>query len=144
MDLIHIQITKTVISVKINYNKFPKLTFSNVFTLIKYCDVLLWAVGSFSCDLTHTESPISHTQKYQQESQSANQTNWLYSNLSRCFFFFFFVKENKTKKNEGPWKNPESKMWFMKLTMNYSPSVFIKTRFQSLKFSVENVINVFC
>lgn len=95
MDLIHIQITKKVISVKINYNKFPKLTFSNVFTLIKYCDVLLLAVGSFSCDLTHTESPISHTQKYQQESQSANQTNWLYSNLSR--WFFCERKQNKKK-----------------------------------------------
>lgn len=52
----------------------------------------------------------------------------------------------KEKKNEKPgaWKSPESKMWFMKLAMSYSPSVFIKTRFNSLKFNVENLMDVFC
>lgn len=48
MDLIHIQIIKKLISIKINYNTFPKLIFSNVFSLIKYCDVLSLAVCCFS------------------------------------------------------------------------------------------------
>lgn len=49
---------------------------------------------------------------------------------------FSATKQNNPK-DKGVWKSLGSKMWFMKLTMNYSPSVFIKTRFKSLKFSIE-------
>lgn len=58
---------------------------------------------------------------------------------------FSATKQNNPK-DEGVWKSLGSKMWFMKLTMNYSPSVFVKTRFnKSLKLSIEkNLMNVFC
>ena len=111
------------------------------------CSIFLNTVMSFlgsllfCCDFGHTGSPISHTQNYQQEGQLANQTGWHFSILSR----WSLVQQNKMIQNpRGHGKVQKVKMWFRKLTMNYSPSVFIKTRFKSLKFSVENLMNVFC
>lgn len=41
MDLVYIQKTKKITNIKkINLNNFPKLIFSNVFDLLKHCDVL--------------------------------------------------------------------------------------------------------
>lgn len=141
MDLVYIQKTKKITNIK----KSTLTIFQNSFSLM--CSIFLNTVMSFlgsllfCCDFGHTGSPISHTQNYQQEGQLANQTGWHFSILSR----WSLVQQNKMIQNpRGHGKVQKVKMWFRKLTMNYSPSVFIKTRFKSLKFSVENLMNVFC
>lgn len=62
MDLVHIQTSKKTTSIKINCNNFPKLIFSNVFDLLKHCDVLSRQFAVFSV-ISDTQEALFPTHK---------------------------------------------------------------------------------
>lgn len=104
MDLVYIQKTKKITSIKINLNNFPKLIFSNVFDLLKHCDVLSRRFAVLLRFRTHRKPYFPHTKLSTGKSVSK-------SNRLALFYFIqmvFSTTNQNDPKPKGTWKSPES------------------------------------